>query len=198
MNARPEQAGRRDEGFTLVELLITSFLAFGVIAVSAWMLVTALNGGRDVSASGNSTSEAQRLVRSISDVVPSSADVALGPFAVSGQLLKATYVEFDASGQPDLPWACVYWAVTSDGRAYTKRTPTAATIPTDQYEASFAGWSLIASGLEPISPSRPILSQTGASVGISARADAEGGAPAVVDASVAVRALPADPGGLTC
>lgn len=188
----------RDGGFTFVELLIASALTLGVLATAGWMLLAALYGGRDVTASGVVSSQAQILANSIRSGVGSGADVELGSFAGDGQLLKATVAEFDSSGVRSSDWACTYWALTSDGRAYTKRSSTAVTPPAVQTSSAFNGWTLLASGLEGIAGSDILSRPSASSVGIKARSNAEGGAPAYVDTTATQRALPEDPGALAC
>jgi len=186
-----------DAGFTFAELLIASMLTVGVLILSGWMLLASLYGGRDVTTSGTVSSQAQLVANSIRTGIASAADVSLVAFASTGQLLKAATVEFDASGEPQLPWTCQYWAITADGRAYTKHSATATPVPGVQAATAFSGWTLLASSLEPVA-SEPILSYSGTSVGIKARSDAEGGAPAFVDSTATVRTLPSDPGSLVC
>jgi hypothetical protein len=190
-------AHHADAGFTFVELIIASMLSIGILILAGWMLLASLYGGRDVTASGTVTSQAQLVVKSIRSGLDSAANVSLAAFASTGQLLKAASVEFNAAGLAQLPWVCEYWAITADGRVYTKQSATATAAPATQDKASFAGWTLLGSSLERVA-SEPILSHAGTTVGIKARSDAEGGAPAYVDTTATVRTLPASPGSLVC
>ncbi len=192
---------RRDDGVTLVELIIASFLLVGVAASAGWILVASLNGGKNVSGSGTASSQAQILADSIAGGVRSATDVTLtdlpasptGPTAAHGQLLRAMQGVFDETGAA-ISWSCRAWAITDDGRAYTMRSATHIPDPASQSQSDFAaaGWTLLGSGLEshPVTGDY-ILSKDSSSVGVSARGDGGGGSPALVVTSVTVQPLTA-------
>jgi hypothetical protein len=170
------------------------------------MLISALVGGKDVAASGAATSQAQLLADSVVDSLRQSTDISLTDFDGDGQLLRATHHTFDANGA-ETSWVFMAWAVTSDGRAYLQRSCAPIVDPASQDPSDFAGWLLLASGLEPAatpaptatpSPGAPILTQSGTTVRIAARGDAMGGAPALVDTSITPHQLPSTLGAGTC
>ncbi len=171
-----------------MELLIASGLMVGVLGIVGWMLVASLNGGKQVTGSGNASSQAQILADSVAGGVRSATGVALVPLATDGQLLRATQGTFDATGTAT-DWTCRAWVVTADGRAYTLRSSSAIPTPAGQSAADLAGWTILATGLEPIASGAAILTLTGSSVGVAARGDGSGGSPALVDTSVTVQPL---------
>ncbi len=183
---------RRDDGITLVELLIACFLLVGVTASAGWILVASLNGGKNVTGSGTASSQAQILADSIAGGVRSATGVTLTSFATDGQLLRATQGVFDATGAAT-SWSCRAWAITDDGRAYAMRSATHIPDPASQLQSDFAaaGWTFLGGGLEPSPTGGDILSLTGSSVGVSARGDGGGGSPALVVTSVTVQPLTA-------
>ncbi len=186
-----------DRGLTLVELIISSFLMIGVVAFAGWMLVSALTGGRDVTVSNSATSQAQLLADSVVGALRQSDGVTLGAFDADGQILRATHHTFDAEGN-EVAWERVAWAITADGRAYTLRSCSAIDDPTGQSVSDFAGWLLLATGLEPVAVGTPILAPEGSGVAIEVKSDAYGGTPAYVEASVTPHQLPSTVGTGTC
>jgi len=198
MNRIPQSAPRGDDaalpdpetGFTLVEVLLASFLSVVVLALAGWMLLTAFSGGRDVAGSTTSASQAQLVAVSVSGAVRTSTGLSLTSFAGTGQLLRATEGAFDAAGNAT-GWVCRAWAVTSDGRAYTARSAAAIPAPLAQAASAFDGWTLLASGLAPGRTPGQVITLTGQRVELSilATSTIADGAPALVATSVAAQPL---------
>jgi prepilin-type N-terminal cleavage/methylation domain-containing protein len=149
---------RRDDGFTLVELLITVALFTVVLAVTGTILVSALTVQSGVGSLGTASNGAQLVVRSLQrGVGNASAFKAEAPTA-DGQLLRARVAVGGTSGAPTFKCVAWYYSATRSTIRTTSSTTAAVPVPT---ATTLATWTLLAARVQVASGATQIFTAAG-------------------------------------
>jgi hypothetical protein len=152
---RPDPLGRED-GLTLVELLISVFVGAVVLSLVATILATTLQANAATRDRDLATGRAQAISTSLTTSVRNAARVTVQPLAGGGSVARAQ-VAVGASG-----WECRAWAVVdletwdaagrragSDGR-FELRTHTSAPLSgTATAPAPAIAWGALTEHVEP-------------------------------------------------
>ncbi|MFC5503081.1 type II secretion system protein J [Lysinimonas soli] len=135
-----------DDGFTLVELLISCVLLGIILTVVGSLLVSLITTPKSVTARIDTSNAAQLVLRSIDNGVRNSSDFRLTSPQGNDQLLVARTAQSGAT----IAWVCSAWyySATDGSIRSTVSTTTIATAPD---AATVAGWTLLDSGVTPSS-----------------------------------------------
>lgn len=141
----------RDEGFTLVELLITSTLSIIVVMIAGGLLINGLRTQEMTQTVTDASNTAQQVVRSVQAGVKNASAISVTSDAVTGtQLLLARTIGLD----PDSTAAsCQAWYYTpaNGGTVYTHRT-TPASIISLPAGGPQGYWTVLGTGITPSDP----------------------------------------------
>jgi prepilin-type N-terminal cleavage/methylation domain-containing protein len=157
---RPERA-RRDDGFTLTEMLVASALFSLVILVAGGIFLGQFRAQQQVSAITSTTTDAQLAGTTIDNGIRNSSGFKLTA-AGSDQMLVARV----AGGGATLQWTCQAFYYSSS--AHTIRTTTATpgtpmAVPTASQQST---WTLLVDGVMPRAGTT-IFSASGAKLSVS-------------------------------
>lgn len=156
---------RRDDGFTLPELIASSALFALVILVAGGIFLGQFAAQQQVSAVTSTTTDAQLAGHTIDDGIRNSSGFELTTLG-SDQMLVARV----AGGASTLQWTCMAWyySATADTIRSTMQTPgTPVAVPTS---AQLASWTLLVDGVQPRA-GNTIFSAAGDTVTVSFNAD---------------------------
>jgi Tfp pilus assembly protein PilW len=137
---RLESDRARDEGFTLVELLIYSVLLVIVVSIVGGLVISSVRTSNDVRSSTSAAGQGQLIATSVNTEIRQASWVKVVQLS-AGQFVVARTTTGDAS----LSWQCTAWYfdATGDGTIYTISSTTnisqPATTPTT--------WTLLAEGV---------------------------------------------------
>jgi len=152
---------RRDDGFTLPEMIVASALFSLVILVAGGIFLGQFRAQQQVSAVTSTTTNAQLAGSVIDDGIRNSSGFKLTASG-SDQLLVARV----AGSGTTLQWTCRAWYYSASAHTIrsTSTTPgTPITIPT---AAQLAAWTLLVDGVQPRTGTT-IFSTSGATVSIA-------------------------------
>lgn len=138
LTARIEQ---KDEGFTLVELLVYIFLAVIVLTIVGSVLINSLRAESQVRDAAQSNSNAQLVAESLGKGIRNASAIEVTAPTADSILLRTRSVDASTTGA----WFCHAW-LWSNGELRTTRSSTA--IPTPDATTA-AGWLLLATDVEP-------------------------------------------------
>jgi prepilin-type N-terminal cleavage/methylation domain-containing protein len=145
-NLRPLQADRdrRDEGLTLIELLVAMFIFSIVLAVSYSVLITVQRQSRDISGREETVGQARIALQQMDRQIR-SGNVLYNPNDTTdpGYLPLSMRVYTQANGDE----RCVQWQITNGllrSRSWS---------PTWQTDGLVSGWGTVARGLQNPWPS---------------------------------------------
>lgn len=138
LTARVDQ---KDEGFTLVELLVYIFLAVIVLTIVGSILINSLRAESQVRDAAQSNSTAQLVAESLGKGIRNASAIEVTAPTADSILLRTRSVDASATGA----WFCHAW-LWSNGELRTTRSSTA--IPTPDATTA-AGWLLLATDVEP-------------------------------------------------
>ena len=150
-NIFERNADRRDRGFTLIEMLITSMLSIIVLAIAGEMLISGLKTQEVAGAVTDAANTAQQIVRSVQSGVRNASAITVISDAVNGtQLLIARTVGSDPSSTIA---SCQAWYYTpsNGGAVYTTRTTPASLISLPSGGPQGI-WTIIGQGVSPKDP----------------------------------------------
>lgn len=139
--SRTSRLERKDEGFTLVELLVYIFLAVIVLTIVGSILINSLRAESQVRDAAQSNSTAQLVAESLGKGVRNASAIQVTTLSADSVLLRTRSIDASATGA----WFCHAW-LWSNGELRTTRS--AAAIPTPDTAAA-AGWLLLATDVEP-------------------------------------------------
>lgn len=146
----------RDDGFTLVELVVASgVLSIILLAIGGLMFSTTITQ-RTVSAVSESASSAQTAADAIRTQIRNAAEFR-PPTTVDGtdQLLIARVAGMDSTAT----YSCVAWYYAADERQLRTRSwPVAGSTALPTSAASVSGWALLLDGVTPRSGSAAVFS----------------------------------------
>lgn len=165
---------RRDDGFTLVELIVSSMLFSLVTLVAGGIFVGTLSAQQSVSAVTTSTTDAQLAGTSIDQGIRNSTGFDLTSADGGADQLLVAHV---AGSGTVLEWTCRAWYYDSSGGG-SIRTTTAAngTHIAAPPASALATWTLLADGVEPVTGTT-ILSEAGATLSVAFHSTATGNQP---------------------
>jgi type II secretory pathway component PulJ len=135
---------RRDDGFTLAELLIAAMLLVLVLAVVGAMISSLSQTSKTVNSMTSTSTSAQLAAESIERGIRNSSDFLLTNPSGTDQMLVAR----TAQGSTTLTWTCVAWYYSSANGGSIRYTmsPSAIAAPTP---ATLSQWTLLATGVAP-------------------------------------------------
>ena len=140
----------RDEGVSLVELLIYMMLAVTVLTIISAILINSLRAESAVRTSAEATDTAQLAAQSLTRGVHNASAIEVATPTADITVVRTRSIDSSSAGV----WQCQAWAV-ADGQLRTTTSAAAISVPTSAAEV--ASWLLVAEGVEPIG-SNPIFS----------------------------------------
>ena len=185
---------RDDRGFTLVELMIACILMGLVLTLVGGVLIQGLRVQNTVQSSNDAASTGQLASESLGRGVHNALRVQVSTPVAGISLLRAV-TRSDDPTDPAGTLVCRAWVV-ANGELRTTQSSSIIAAPTSA--TAVANWTLLASGVAPVTPSTPIFTDAGAStVDVAFTVDAPNSSPVLVDTRLT--ALQPDPlAGLTC
>ncbi|MEO8528710.1 MAG: prepilin-type N-terminal cleavage/methylation domain-containing protein [Pseudolysinimonas sp.] len=143
MNLVPRLARlRREDGFTLTEMLVSSMLFSLVILVAGGIYLGMFSAQRQVSALTSTASDAQLAGTSIDTGLRNSSGFKLTSTA-NGQLLVARV----AGGATTVQWNCRAWYYSTSDHTIRTKTTTPGTPVTAPNATQLATWTLLVDGV---------------------------------------------------
>ncbi|MCU1599052.1 MAG: hypothetical protein JWQ47_2791 [Glaciihabitans sp.] len=137
---------RRDDGFTLVELMVACVVMAIVLAAVGGLMVSLITTPRSVTARENASSSAQLAMRSIQIGVRNSSDFLLTSPNGADQLLVARTAQSGST----IVWVCSAWYYSASDRSIRYlSSPTA--IPIAPTSSDLASWRTLDTSVTPIS-----------------------------------------------
>lgn len=144
-------ASPRDEGFTLLELLITSTLSIIVVMIAGGLLINGLRTQEMTHTVTDASITAQQVVRSVQAGVKNASALTVISDAVTGtQLLLARTIGLDPNSTAA---SCQAWYYTpsNGGTVYTHRTTPASIITLTAGDPQ-GNWTVLGTGITPSDP----------------------------------------------
>jgi type II secretory pathway pseudopilin PulG len=181
-----------ERGFTLIELLIYSVLSIIVLTVVAGFLINSPKTEQLVRDASAAAGEGQAVARSISTGIQQAAKVDLATPTADTYVVRAMVID-DPFSVPTGAY-CQAWYF-GDGVVRTTRSDS--TIPVPTTTADVSGWSVIASGVEPVD-AIPVFSLAGRTLEFSFNITTDGD-PVLIGTTATSRqpeAVPTDVGTL--
>lgn len=140
----------RDDGVSLVELLIYMMLAVTVLTIIAAILINSLRAENTVRTSAAATDTAQLAAQSLNRGIHNASAIDVATPASGITIVRTRSIDSSAAGS----WQCQAWAVAG---GQLRTTTSSAAIPVPTSAAGVASWLLVAEGVEPIG-ANPIFS----------------------------------------
>jgi prepilin-type N-terminal cleavage/methylation domain-containing protein len=139
---------RRDDGFTLVELMIACVLTAIVMAAVGGLLVSLMITPRAVTARETTASSAQLAVQSIQVGVRNSSDFRLTSPNGTDQLLVARTAQAGST----IVWVCSAWYYSASEQSI-RYLSSPSTIPAAPSSSDLASWTTLDTAVTPVSGS---------------------------------------------
>lgn len=130
--------GRHDDGFTLIEVLITSALLPLLVGLVGALVITAQRTDSTVRAATSAATAGQIVIDGVTTAAR-SADWASVSTSGTGQLLRVRTASTDTT----LSWSCRAWWFDG-GKIWLKSASTTIAAPT---APATQGWTLVATGV---------------------------------------------------
>lgn len=149
---------KEDDGFTLIELIISSAIGLLVLVMVGTLLIQSIRVQTRVQTTTQSTSAGQLVVASISKGVRTSTSISSLTTA-AGTLLTTTTL--DSTGAVSCSYSGWYYS-TASGSIYSKKSAAPITAPAITSSTpspgaavvySLPGWTLLTSGVNAVSGS---------------------------------------------
>lgn len=140
---RASSSASRDEGISLVELLIYMFLSITVLTIIAAVLINSLRAENIVRTASQATDTAQLAAQSLNRGIHNASAIEVSTPAPGLELIRTRSIDSTSAGT----WRCQAWVV-ADGRIRTFTSNSAITPPLTSAETS--AWLLLAEGVEPV------------------------------------------------
>lgn len=147
---------RRDEsGISMVELLVYIFLGIIVSTIVAAILINSLQVQVQVLDAATSADSGTTVSDSLGRGVRNSSDLEESAPASGGTLIRSRSLDSSPSATTGLDdrWVCLAWYAVED-RIYSRASTTAIAEPDS---VTPTGWTLIATDVEPVDPTTPML-----------------------------------------
>ena len=141
----------QDDGFTLLELLISTGLAIIILGIAGGVLIGGLRAQESTGTVTDAANTAQQIVRSVQAGVRNASAITVTSNAVTGtQLLLARTVGSDPTSTAP---SCQAWYYTpaNGGSVYTTRTTPASVISLPSGGPQGI-WTIIGKGVSPADP----------------------------------------------
>ena len=156
----------RDQGFSLIELLVSTALFSLVMIVVVSVIITATTTQRTVSSVSSSASTGQLVTRSMQDGISNSATPLSVTASGSDVLIKAR----TAGKASTLSWSCTAWYYSDAD--HTIRTTSSSNAIGTVTATSQQSWTLLASNVRMIGTT-PVFAAVGTTgVAVSFTVDA--------------------------
>jgi prepilin-type N-terminal cleavage/methylation domain-containing protein len=180
MNAHTDS--RRDNGFTMIELVIALMLLVLVLAIVGAMIASLSSTSKTVRSLTATSSSAQVAAESIERGIRNSSDFLLTNPSGTDQMLVAR----TARGTTTLTWVCAAWyySAANGGSIRYTSSPSAIAAPT---AAALAKWTLLSTGVTPTSGSG-IFSGSSPTLSFSFKGTSTGGGPVAIASTALSRA----------
>lgn len=144
-------SSKDEQGFTLVELMISTSLTIIVLVITGGILISGLRTQEIARTVTNAANTAQQIVHSVQAGVKNASAITVNSDPVTGtQLLLVRTVSSDPTSTAP---SCQAWYYTpaNGGAVYTKKTTPAATI-TVPSGGPQGVWTILGSGVSPADP----------------------------------------------
>lgn len=146
-----EPADNKEDGFTLIEMMVASSVAIIVLAIAGGMLIAGLRTQETALRVTEAANTAQQIVHSVQAGVKNASAITVTSNTVTGtQLLLVRTVSLDPTSTAP---SCQAWYYTpaNGGAVYTKKTtpPTAITVPVGGPQGI---WTILGTGVTPADP----------------------------------------------
>ena len=180
----------RDEGLTLIELLVYCARLVLVIGAVGGVLSSVLGASTTVRTVTAGSTAAQLVADSVATGIRNSSDFRLTVPSGTDQLLVSRKAGSDGA----LTWGCAAWYYSAAGGGSIRYKYSAATIvaPT---AAELASWTLLNEGVTPVTGST-VFTATGSMLNVSFNGTTPGRPPVRIASSALSRAGAS--GSLTC
>jgi prepilin-type N-terminal cleavage/methylation domain-containing protein len=132
---------RRDDGLTLIELLITVALFTMVLAVTGTILVSSLKVQSSVDSLGAASNGAQLVARTLQRGIGNASAFKAEAPTLDGQLLRARVAVAGPSGAPT--WRCVAWYYSATDKTIRTTSSGTAMVPVPT-TTTLTTWTLLA------------------------------------------------------
>lgn len=134
---------RRDDGVTLVELLIYIFLAVIVLAIVGSILINSFRAENQVRDAAESADTAQLIAESLGRGIRNASAIEVSAPAADSLLVRTRSIDASAGGS----WYCHAWIWSGDELRTTRSTTAISSTPD---AATIAGWTLLATDVERV------------------------------------------------
>lgn len=180
--------GKADEGFTLIELMVAAMLLVLVLSVVGGLMISTTSSERIVRSVTSATNAGQLVSRSVTMGIRNSGNSASTavPFmlttpAGSDQMLSALRIGSGAAATSQ----CVAWYYSATEHSVRYTTSTAAiTAPSS---AALASWTLLSTGVTPLSGTGIFALQGSKGITLAFKEDAGNADGVVFQSSVSSR-----------
>jgi len=181
---------RRDQGFTLIELIAYSALLIVVVSLVGGFFLSGLIASTRVTSVTSASTAGQIVADSIEQNIRNASDFHLTSPSGTDQLLVARTAQRGTT----LTWNCVAWYYSAAGTGQIYFYQSSAAIPSPT-AADLLTWVLVDAGVTPLSGTA-IFTTAAQQLTMNFRAVADDHPPTVISSSVTSRA--GSSGDLTC
>jgi len=173
MNAR----ATRDDGFTLVEVIVALALTSLVLTVIGGLFISVTKTQQTVDAVTSSTTSGQQAATTITDRVRNGSG-----FLLTNSGADQLVVARSAGTGSALTWTCYGWYYSASGKSIRMATTSPGTKITVPSAAQLAGWTLLVSGVSPRSGSQ-VFTSSGTQLSLAFNAQSGGHPPVAIQTS---------------
>lgn len=172
-----------EQGFTLVELLISSMLLVIVLTIVGAIMASTTSTSKIVNSVTSASTAGQLAAESVERGIRNSSDFHLTTPTGTDQLLVAR----TAQGGATINWICMAWYYSAAGGGTIRYTSSPTAIPATPTATDLAGWTLLDTGVSPASGTG-IFSATGTVLTLAFNGLAGSNPPVAISSSVFSRA----------
>jgi type II secretory pathway pseudopilin PulG len=153
-SARSRLDQNREDGITLIELLVSSMLAIVILTIAGSMLISGLRTQETATSVTDATTSAQQIARSLQAGVRNASALSTTTGGDAGsQVLLARVLDSTANSTAA---HCQAWYYTTQngGAVYTTTSSAAIAIPGGP---PGSGWTLLGTGVSPSASGGPVF-----------------------------------------
>lgn len=170
-----------DTGMTMIELVVYSVLAIGVLLIVGSMLLNGMRGQASVTAITTATNSGQLAASAIQNDVRNSSRIKVITVG-NDQLVQARIAGGTSS---TVAYHCAAWYYSkATGEIRSNTSPSRITAPN---ASALAGWTLIASGIKPAGPGGTVFTGTSSHLEIAFTVAAGSTEPVTITSSATSR-----------